>query len=44
MTTVLSEVAAKGTLSDILNLQAYVNEARPAFQKAMSDQLVEFDR
>lgn len=46
MTTVLREVAAEGALSDFPSLQAYVdrNEARPAFQKAMSDQLADFDR
>ena len=46
MTTVLREVAAEGELSDFPSLQAYVdrNEARPAFQKAMSDQLADFDR
>lgn len=46
MTTVLREVSAEGALSDFPNLQAYVdrNEARPAFQKAMSDQLADFDR
>ncbi|WP_114390051.1 glutathione S-transferase family protein [Notoacmeibacter marinus] len=46
MTTVLRELAAESALSGFPRLQAYVdrNEARPAFQKALSDQLADFDR
>ncbi|QIE47818.1 glutathione S-transferase family protein (plasmid) [Pseudohalocynthiibacter aestuariivivens] len=46
MTTVLREAAAEGALAEFTNLVAYVdrNEARPAFQKALSDQLADFGR
>lgn len=45
MTTVLRELAAEEALSEFPRLQAYVdrNEARPAFQQALSDQLADFD-
>lgn len=45
MTTVLRELAAEEALSGFPRLQAYVdrNEARPAFKKALSDQLADFD-
>lgn len=46
MTTVLREVAAEEALAEFPVLVAYIdrNEARPAFQKALSDQLADFDR
>ncbi|WP_306259845.1 glutathione S-transferase family protein [Pararhizobium sp. IMCC21322] len=46
MTTVLRELAAEEALSGFPRLQAYVdrNEGRVAFQKALSDQLADFDR
>lgn len=46
MATVLREVAAEDALAEFSTLVVYVNrnEARLAFQKALSDQLADLDR